>query len=257
MAEAREGAVTKFSQNAVWADALQLTRANWAALVAIAGVFNFLPVLLVNHFFPLPEVAATDPNLMAIWRVFIRESILWYVLQSFVVMIGSAAMLRLVFAPGGTVGGALIFAIMLLPVYSVLLVLNGFLVFCGLLLLIVPGLYLWGRLIPAGAAMVAEERRQPIRTMQRSFEITKGHGWAVLGLYVLVLIPGAVLIFAIEQVTGIVFILAAGQDLGKLLTEIMLALLNAALSTLLTMLSAAIYRALAAPEKAGPDLKKA
>ena len=74
-------------------------------------------------------------------------------------MVGSAAMLRLVFARGGTVGGALLFAIMLLPAYSTLLVLNGSLVFCGLLLLIVPGLYLWGRLVPAGAAMVAEESR--------------------------------------------------------------------------------------------------
>jgi hypothetical protein len=249
--------VTKFSQNAVWADTLQLTRAHWAALVAIAGVFNFLPVLLVNHFFPLPEIAATDPNAMAVWRLFIRETILWYGLESFVVMIGSAAMLRLVFARGGTVGGALLFAIMLLPAYSVLLVLNGILVFLGLLLLIVPGLYLWGRLIPAGAAMVAEESRKPIRMMKRSFEITRGNGWQVFGLYILVLLPGAVLIIAIQQVSGIFFILVAGQDLGKLLNEIILALLNAALSTLLTVLSAAIYRALAAPEAAGPDLSKA
>jgi hypothetical protein len=245
--------VTKFSQNAAWADTLQLTRAHWAALVAIAGVFNFLPVLLVNHFFPLPEATAST----AVWRLFIREAILWYALESFVVMIGSAAMLRLVFARGGTVGGALLFAILLLPAYSTLLILNGTLVFFGLLLLIVPGLYLWGRLIPAGAAMVAEDSRRPIRMMKRSFEITSGNGWQVFGLYVLVLLPGAVLIFAVEQVSGLLFILVAGQDLGKLLTEIILALLNAALATLLTILSAAIYRALAAPEAAGPDLKKA
>jgi hypothetical protein len=249
--------VTKFSHNAVWADTLQLTRAHWAALVAIAGVFNFLPVLLVNHFFPLPEVAATDPHMTAVWRAFIRQAALWYVLQSLVVMIGSAAMLRLVFARGGTVGGALTFGIMLLPVYSVLLVLDGILVFAGLLLLIVPGLYLWGRLVPAGAAMVAEESRRPIQVLKRSFELTRGHGWEVFVLYLLVLLPGAVLILAIEQVSGILFILVAGQELGKLLTAILLALLNAALATLLTILSAAIYRALAAPETAGPDLKKA
>ena len=245
--------MTKFSQNAVWADTLQLTRVHWAALVAIAGVFNFLPVLLVNHFFQLPDVAAT----MADWRVFIRESFIWYVLQSFVVMTGSAAMLRLVFARAGTVGGAIMFAVMLLPVYSILVVLDGLLVFLGMLLLIVPGLYLWGRLVPVGAAMVAEGRRQPIQTMKRSFELTRGHGWSVLGLYLLVMIPGAVLILAIEQVSGILFILVAGQDLGKLLSEILLALLGAGLSALLTILSAAIYRALAAPETAGPDLKKA
>lgn len=249
--------MTKFSQNAVWADTLQLTRAHWAALVAIAGAFNFLPVLLVGYFFPLPEIAATDPNAMAVWRSFIREAALWYVLQSFVVMIGSAAMLRLVFARGGTVGGALTFGIMLLPVYSILVVLDGVIVFLGMMLLIVPGLYLWGRLIPAGPAMVAEESRKPIRMIKRSFELTRGNGWQVFGLYVLVLLPGMVLIVAIQQVSGILFILAVGQELGTLLTEIILALLGAALSTLLTVLSAAIYRALAAPETAGPDLRKA
>jgi hypothetical protein len=94
--------------------------------------------------------------------------------------------------------------------------------------------------------------------MKRSFALTREHGWSVLGLYVLVLLPGGVLILAIEQVSGILFILIAGQDLGQFLTEILLAMLNAALATLLTMLSAAAYRALAAPEKAaGPDLEKA
>src|SRR5205085_2789655 len=47
--------VAKFTQNEVWADTLKLTRTHWAALIAIAGVFNFLPTLLVNHFFPMGD----------------------------------------------------------------------------------------------------------------------------------------------------------------------------------------------------------
>ena len=242
--------MAKFTQNQVWDDALRLTRTHWVALVAIAGVFNFFPVLLVNHFVPWPEPAPeVEPGqALAIMGAFLRANLIWFVLQSFVIMIGSAAMLRLVFARNVTVGGALIFGAMLLPVYSIMLLLTNFAVLIGLVLLIVPGLYLYGRLFPAGAVMVAEERRHPIEAIRRSWAITEGHGWLIVALYILVALAGGVLLFAVEQLTGIVFILAAGQELGRFLTEIVLALLTAALATLITMLGAAIYRALA-PER--------
>ncbi|HTU12318.1 MAG TPA: hypothetical protein VMG08_15610 [Allosphingosinicella sp.] len=245
--------MAKFTQNEVWDDTLRLIRTHWVALVAIAGVFNFFPVLLVNHYVPWPEPGpdVEAGRALAIMGAFLRQNIIWFVLQSFVIMIGSAAMLRLVFARGVTVGGALVFGAMLLPVYSLMLVFINLGVLIGLVLLIVPGLYVWGRLFPAGAVMVAEDRRHPIETIRRSWALTEGHGWLILGLYILVALSGAVLLFAVEKLTGIVFILAAGQELGRFLTEIVLALLTAAVATLVTMLSAAVYRAVA-PRK--PEL---
>jgi hypothetical protein len=243
--------VAKFTQNDVWADTLRLTRLHWVALVAIAGVFNFLPVLVVNHYFPFPETGAEVDNAraLAILGAFLRENLIWYVLQSFVVMIGSATMLRLVFGRNVTVGAALWFGILLLPVYSLMLLFTNLAICVGLILLIVPGLFLIGRLFPAAPVMVAEDRRHPIETIRRAFALTEGHGWQIVGLYILVALPGAILIFAVESLTGSLFILLAGQELGKLLTGILLAILNAALATLLTMLSAAVYRALV-PEAA-------
>ncbi len=244
--------MAKFNQNEVWADAVRLTRTHWPALIAIAGAFVFLPTLLVNHFFPMGD-PPTGPDLQPVVRFILdyyRENALPVVLQSLVVMTGSAAMLRLVFAGGGTVGGALLFAIALLPVYSILVVLANLAIGIGLALLIVPGLYLWGRLLPAGPAMVAEERRNPFDALKRGFELTKGHGWLVVSLYLLVMIPGGILMLVVSQLTGIAFILAAGQPLGTLLGMIVLCALQALLTALLAMLSAAIYRALA-PHKPG------
>jgi len=242
--------VARFTQNDAWADTLRLTRTHWAALIAIAGVFNFLPVLLVNHFVPWPEPAPDTEagRALAIYGAFLRHNAIWFVLQSFVIMTGSAAMLRLVFRKGVTVGGALRFGIMLLPVYSLMLVFINLAVCIGLVLLLVPGLYLVGRLFPASAAMVAEDRRHPIETIRRAFALTGGHGWQILGLYILVALPGAILIYAVEAASGSLFIYLAGQELGKLLTGILLAALNAVLTTLITMLTAAVYRALA-PQK--------
>lgn len=248
----------KFSYNSVWDDAIRLLKAHGPLLAAIAGVFVFLPTLLVGYFFPLPEQGSTDPYLyLRELGAFLKANLIWYVLQSFVVMIGTAAMLRLVFIKDGTVGGAILFGVMLLPVYSILAVMTNILVILGILLLIVPGLYLWGRVVPAGPAMVAEDRRNPFDALKRGFALSNGHGWSILGLLLLVAIPGAILVWAIVQLTGIVLILAAGQELGKMLTAIVYCALNAVLTMVVTMVSAAIYRALAAPEARGPDLKKA
>jgi len=248
-----------FSYNAVWEDTGRLLKAHGALLAAIAGVFVFLPTLLVGHFFPPPE----PPEGMAIeeyFRIFLaymKANAIWFVLQSFVIMAGTAAMLRLALAPRVTVGAALTFGVMLLPVYSILAVLTNVIVLLGALLLIVPGLYLWGRVLPAGPAMVAEDRRNPIDALKRGFALSQGRGWAILGLLLLVMIPGGILIWVIEQLAGILFILAAGQETGLLLTAIVYCALNAIFAIVLTMLSAAIYRALAAPEAKAPDLTKA
>lgn len=239
--------MAKFTQNAVWADTLRLTRTHWVALIAIAGVFNFLPTLLVNHFFPMPDppVDADLQTRLQLMVEYYRANGLVIVLQSFVTMVGSAAMLRLVFARGGTVGGALAYAIALLPAYSILVVLVNLGVGIGFMLLIVPGVYLWGRLLPAGPAMVAEERRNPVDALKRGFALSEGNGWLIAGLYLLVLIPCGIVVLVASQLSGILFILIAGQDLGMLLGMIVLCAVSAVVATLLTMLTAAIYRALA------------
>lgn len=245
--EGEETRVAKFTQNEAWADALRLTRAHGPALIAIAGVFVFLPTLLVNHFFPMPDPPATAE--MQVFFQFMldyyRDNALPLVLQSFLVMTGSAAMLRVVFARGGTVGGAILFAILLLPVYSILIVLTNLAVGAGFVLLVVPGLYLWGRLLPASPAMVAEERRNPVDALRRGWALSEGHGWLVVSLYLLVAIPAGILMLAISLVTGIAFKAAAGQVLGSLLEMIVLCAMQAVAATLLTMVTAAIYRALA------------
>jgi len=236
--------------NDVWADTLRLTRAHWGALIAISGAFIFLPTLLVNHFFPMGEPPA-GPDMQVYLQFMIdyyRENSIPIVLQSFVTMTGAAAMLRLVFAQGGTVGGAIGFAISLLPAYSILLVIIGLGVGAGFALFIVPGAYLWGRLLVAGPAMVAEQRRNPIDALKRGFALSAGHGWLNLGMYLLVAIPGTILMVVLSKLSGIVFILAAGQQLGTLLATIVLCAAEAVLIALLAMLSAAIYRALA-PKK--------
>lgn len=262
----------KFSYSAVWEDTLRLLRENARLLAAIAGVFIFLPALLFAQFLPPPEVP--DPARM--WDAlgeYYRGAWPWYVLQGLFSIVGTAAMTRLVLARGTTVGAALVFGVKLLPFYVMLTIavtLLALLAFVPVLLLIgvigvavgpgpalvlismlglvamlVPMLYLAARLIPSVPVMVAEGLRNPIAVLTRSFALTSGKGWAVLGLFIVIVLVGAIVAGVATALAGIVFLLVAGQEIGALLTAIVSSLLSAAFATLLVMLYAAIYRALA------------
>jgi hypothetical protein len=238
----------KFSYSAVWDDTVALLRAHAPLIAALAGVFIFLPALLVGHFLPQPEpVAGAEAGEM--WRLlgeYFTVNWHWLLLQSLVNTIGTIAILILVFARQGTsVGGAISAAVLLLPFYFLASLLSGLAIGIGLLLLIVPGLYLFGRLAPLAPVVVAENRRNPIDAIARTFAVTRGKGWAVLGLVILVVIPGVIAMMVANMIFGFVFRLAAGQELGALLSLIVNSATATALTIVLLLLYAAIYRALA------------
>jgi hypothetical protein len=235
----------RFSYNAVWEDTLRLLRQHAPLLAAIAGVFLFLPALLFAVFMPPPVPQGGNPErVVQLVFDYYRTAAPWFLVQGLFTMVGTLAMLRLVFARD-TVGGALVHGLMLLPFYFLLSIICGFMIGFGLILLIVPGLYLLGRLAPVSAVLVAENRRNPFDAIGRTFALTRGHGWAILGIVFVVAIVAGIAVSIAGTLFGLVFVLVAGQELGKLLVSVVVSALNAALATLLTMLYAAIYRALA------------
>jgi hypothetical protein len=254
-----------FSYNAVWEDTVKLLRQHATLLVAIAGVFMFLPALLFAVLLPPPEPQGADPARMAqLMLAFYRGALPWFFVQLLFSIVGTLAMLRLVFARGTTVGGALVEALKLTPFYLLLSLIFSFAiglvamlilvpaaligpiaVVLAILLLVAPFFYLVGRIAPVPAVMVAEHRRNPIDAIRRTLALTRGHGWAIIGLVFVIAIVAVIAVGMADTLAGLVFILAAGQELGKLLASIVASVLNAAFATLLVMLYAAIYRALA------------
>lgn len=240
----------KFSYSAVWDDTLGLLRGNFRLLAAVAGVFLFLPAVLIAVLHPEPQTGDVNrifreliEHYAAIWP--------WLLLKGVIGMIGAAAMLRLVLAPGTSVGGALAFGALILPFYFLVSLISGVIIGFGLLLLVIPGLYLVGRLIPAAPLVIAENERNPIEAIGRAFAITKGHGWAIFGLVFIVGLVAIIAFGVAGALVGIVLILAAGQELGALLTTIITSALDTCVQTLLLVLYAAIYRALTAPDSIG------
>ena len=62
---------SNFSFSRVWDDTLKMLGANAGLLTAIAGVFLFLPAVLVAHFVP-PPAGATEPAEM------LEQTIAWW-----------------------------------------------------------------------------------------------------------------------------------------------------------------------------------
>jgi hypothetical protein len=236
----------KFSYSAVWNDAVEMLRANAAILAALAGVFFLLPDLAFLYFFPPPEGSGGgNPNdAIRIIVEYYEASWPWMVLDGIVKMIGGISMLLILLGPRTTVGGAIASALLILPFYFIASCLSGIMIGVGFLLLLVPGLYLLGRLVLVGPAVVLEGQRNPIAAIGRSFELTRDNGWAVLGLILLITIAGYVIITVAVWLLGSVLILAAGRDVGAFLAQIVQTLGVAALNTVVVALIASLYRAL-------------
>ncbi|HEX8062607.1 MAG TPA: hypothetical protein VF535_05275 [Allosphingosinicella sp.] len=232
----------RLSYSAVWAETAALLRSHASLVATVAGVFIFLPGLLVGYFRPF-EAASLDRLLQA-WMEYSSANWPWLLLNNLIGMTGSIAILLLLFARDISVGGAIAAALILLPAYFVASMLSSAAIGLGTLLLIVPGLYLLGRLGPLNAVLVAETHRNPIAALRRCWALTAGQGWAIAGLILIVAVTAAIAVAAAASVLGILFVLVAGQDLGRLLVLIVRTAGHAAMITLLLVLGAALYRQL-------------
>ncbi len=243
-----------FSFSRVWADTLKMLGANAGLLTAIAGVFLFLPAVLVAHFVPPPEGGTTPAEMIELMLSWWQSNAHWMLLSSLVNMVGLIAIYLLLLAsPRMTVGGAVAAALPILPFYLVLTLVLNLALAVAFLLLIIPFIYLLGRLSLASPVLVAEMRRAPFSALQRSWELSRGLGWQIALLVLLVYIAALIINLAVSSALGIVIVLTLGNEgVGGLLLAIVGGILSAATTLVATVLLAAIYRSLTSR----PDLEK-
>ena len=242
----------KFSISAVWDDTVRMLRTNASLLLAIAGVFLFLPAVLSSYLAP-PPTGGNEGVTPAMMMGYYADNALALLLVQLVGFIGNLALLILCLDGGRpTVGGAIRGAVVLLPAYFLASLLSGAIVGLGLILFVLTGLYLLGRLAVTGPIVVAERVRNPLTVIKRSFAITKGRGWAIASLILIVLVTYLVVNLAVVTVFGSIFLLldrAAGAGgVGALLLLILQSVAGAAFQTVLIVLLASLYRRLVAPE---------
>ena len=246
----------RFSYSAVWADTAEMLKSHGSLIAAVAGVFLLLPTLLTGYF--LPQPAPTEADAFGPVLEHFAKNWPWLLLGNLFNMVGAIAIyLLLLRGREQTVGRAIAAALPILPFYLLMSILTNLAIGVGLGLFVLPGLYLIGRLFPASPVLVAEQPRNPLAAIRGSWALTRGRGWAVAGLVAIVFAVGMLVSFVITAVLSSLVIVTVGREgIGGVLVLIVSSALTASLYAVLTVLVAAIYRALRGEPASSVDLSK-
>lgn len=170
-------------------DAWRLAKAESALLIPVAGLFVFLPQLaqwlllppLPTRPVPANPDQANSLNAMIDWFNLVyapwaQANGVWIMLVALVSLFGAGAMLALfVGRDRPDVGAALARSGVLLPRLLLLALLIQVPTMLGLYFLILPGVYLLGRLMLGYPAIFATQRLSAVGAVSLSWRLTRGH----------------------------------------------------------------------------------
>jgi hypothetical protein len=191
---------------------------------------------------------------------------------------GQLALIRMALGPATTVGDAVAHGLRRMPTY----LLSAIIIGCGLLIVAVPFVLVLiaagvqvdneAELVRSPAFMViallyffllcfvgvrmlmsspvaSAERIGPVAIIRRSWELTSGHGWSLLGFVLLFFLAAVVFVMAIGAAIGIVVGLLIGpiepMSVSALVVSLVQALVQAAVTTVLAVMLARMYVQLA------------
>jgi hypothetical protein len=234
-------------------DAWQLWRADWQVLTAIAGPFLFLPPLMINLLLsPALDLAMAkvppenSAARMQVYSTWIQGAVPWMILAQLLVQFGSLAILTFYLARGGpTVREALRGALRILPLFVLAMIMVSLVSFAGLFLLIIGYVYAMARLSLVGATIVAERETSPFAAIARSLKLTRGSGWTLTGLILLIYGMTFVVQVPIDQVQQWMTV-DAPNPVAQTIVGIAVAAISGASFLALVLVQVAAYRRLAA-----------
>lgn len=185
----------------VLAEAWALFRRDRDWLMRLAAPFLFLPPfalqLLVPNWPPAPvgdDAAGREQRMLAwadLFAAWAREHGGWYILAYAFAAFGSAAVYAAYLDPRAPdIRSALARAGSLLPRYLLAVLLVAIPTGAGLFLWILPGLYVMGRFMLAGPALVAEQPLSATGAVGRAFSLSRGAGLPLMALAALLLLGG-------------------------------------------------------------------
>lgn len=170
----------RLSAAALWDMMSATLRADLPRLFFLVAPFALLPAVAVDLFGP-PAPTSIDAisNQQLLWRL---------ALPSLIGAFGQLAATHLVLRPDHTPRDALLAALSVFPVYALAQLAASVPVGLGLLLLVVPGLWLFARLLFLSGAVGLAERGGAIALLRRSWALSDGHGlqlclFLLLGLF--------------------------------------------------------------------------
>lgn len=265
--------MANLSITTAWNETVEFVRREAGLVLPIAFLLMALPGALMQILIQ-PE-SPTQPPEAGLWMLIVPVAIVAN-------MVGSIAITYLALRPGSSVGESLqiglrrfimlFLAYLLISIAFAIVMVPLVLLFAGgaaasgdplamvgsmmivVLIVFVIALAIGPRLLLMTPVATAENAG-PIRIIARSWELTGGHYWKLLGFLVLLLVAALVVSTVITLVFGIVIALAAGppepRSTATILVIIVSALVQAVITALFVTVVARIYQQLTggSPEK--------
>jgi hypothetical protein len=164
---------------ALWHDTLTDTRALMPLALPVAAAFVLLPGVAIDLFGPPPPrtTAEMTPHVVLI-ELF---------LPALIALVAQGTVIRLCLdrrrGVSRSVGEALAASLRAWPLLVAAVCLCAVPIGFGMLALIVPGIYLAGRLTPAIPLVI--DGRGPVAAVEASWALTHGNGWRTIGFVLL------------------------------------------------------------------------
>ncbi|MFC4290885.1 hypothetical protein ACFOWX_00460 [Sphingorhabdus arenilitoris] len=235
---------------AAWNDAVAMMKQHQSLVLPIAGLFIFLPGAIFAVMMPPPEIdAAMDPGAqLAMLTGFLSAMAPWLFVMSILGMVGNLAIYHLVLGNGRpTVGEALGLAMGSFLTLFLAGLMSTIAITLGLILLIIPGVYLAIKFSLIGPAIAGEGIKSPIEALSRSWNLTKGNSLRIFGFFLIIGIVGGALYLVAS--------LVAGGLLG-LISATLASVVDTVFSTILSVVFLfvviAVYKQMAASDVSNP-----
>ncbi len=237
----------RLSYDACWQTIASLLRSHADILSVIAGVFLLLPLLAQTIYLPPPVLSSLSPAAFEAFLGYYQANILPVLFVRLATLTGTGCLLALLLAHDApTVGEAIRRAAHMLPALFLADVLLQILVAIGLIALVLPGLYLIARGVLTAPIIMAENIRNPIQALKRSFVMTNHLGWQIFGLIAIIMIVTWIGSSAALTVAGVVFQLMLPDGALSLTRAFIGAISPTILTFVFTLLSAGLYRQISA-----------
>lgn len=231
----------RLSAAVLWDMMSTTLRADLPRLFFLVAPFALLPAVAVELFGP-PAPTSVDniSNQQLLWRLAV---------PSLIAAFGQLAATHLVLRGGDTPRDALAAAMAVFPAYALAQLVGSLPVGLGLLLLVVPGLWLFARLLFLSGAVALAEPGTPFALLRRSWALSEGHGLQ-LTLFLLLGLFGVIGIGILTEGAGAAFDVVAriaGLDaVGRFLHALVPAIGNCLVTIGVGGASAAAYRQIVA-----------
>ncbi|WP_373491248.1 hypothetical protein [Parasphingorhabdus sp.] len=227
-----------------WNGAMAQLMSHKEAILAIAGVFIFLPTLLFAQYVTPPVFNGDEDmnGVIAVYSAYFNENAFAVMTSNLVTSFGGLA-IYFALAPSrnGTVAEDLAAALKIFVIYLLANLLSALVSLPGFLLFIIPGLYLTCRFIVVPVVIADEGERNPIELLKRSWAVTENNGFAIMLFILIIAVVGTIAISVLEAVTGVVAGLATGGTGWPFVQNLVASLTGTAFQLILTAVIVSIY----------------